>query len=182
MVQCSNKNVKKMRSKGSSKSKRKVVRTTIEVKKKSYPNIRMAFVHISDPRQFTYRTPWFNERKLSLIKLDIFWVYIFFLCKILCIFIFLYTILCIQYCYKSIGTGLIYSMSIFIGKWFQFSNKSIFEQFVIMFDIRDSTVLVRCVWHKPGHRAQRTHSMIIRMISGGRRFGHQTSIKKHRSR
>lgn len=34
-----------------------------------------------------------------------------------------------------------------------------------MFDIRDSTVLVRCVWHKPGHRAQRTHSMIIWMIS-----------------
>lgn len=82
-------------------------------------------------------------------------------------YFFLYTILCIKCCYKSIKTGLIHSMSIFIGKWFQFSNKSISEQFVIMFDIRDSTVLVGCVWHKPGHRAHRTHSMIIRMISEG---------------
>jgi hypothetical protein len=76
-----------------------------------------------------------DEVKLNFRPYFIYLLCLFFLFKVICIFIVLYTILCIKYCYKGLNKQssgvrerIIHFTLIIMGKWFRFSNKSVFEQ------------------------------------------------------
>jgi hypothetical protein len=76
-----------------------------------------------------------DKVKLNSRLYFIYLLCLFFLFKILCIFVVLYTILCMKYCYKGLNKQssevrerTVHFALILMGKWFRFSNKSVFEQ------------------------------------------------------